>query len=71
MCGVLCVFSSFTDSYKEGNVTQYGIVTISDRLWPHEVVSEDYKLKLRDFGHAYVVSDCVGRASTFFWILIY
>ncbi|XP_031252038.1 protein DMP2-like [Pistacia vera] len=52
VCGFLCVFSSFTDSYKEDSVTQYGIVTTSGRLWPHAEVSDDYKLKVGDFAHA-------------------
>ncbi|KAJ0093729.1 hypothetical protein Patl1_25519 [Pistacia atlantica] len=37
---------------KKIAVTQYGIVTISGRLWPHAEVSDDYKLKVGDFAHA-------------------
>lgn len=52
VCGVFYVFSTFTDSYKKGSVTRYGIVTISGNLWPHMEKSDEYRLKRGDLGHA-------------------
>ncbi|XVF62713.1 hypothetical protein PTKIN_Ptkin09bG0030100 [Pterospermum kingtungense] len=57
LCGLSCVVSSFTDSYKgsDGSV-HYGIATVSG-IWPSSksssANSSSRKLKITDFLHAF------------------
>ncbi|GMI72096.1 DUF679 domain membrane protein 2, Arabidopsis thaliana DUF679 domain membrane protein 2 [Hibiscus trionum] len=57
LCGFSCVFSCFTDSFKDGNgKVRYGIVTVKG-LWPYSSSSSidlsKYKLRAGDFVHAF------------------
>ncbi|KAE8660105.1 DUF679 domain membrane protein 2 [Hibiscus syriacus] len=61
LCGFSCVFSCFTDSYRDGHgKTRYGIATFKG-LWPPPLPSESvnsssYKLRFSDFVHAFFSS---------------
>ncbi|KAI3804360.1 hypothetical protein L1987_25841 [Smallanthus sonchifolius] len=57
LCGLSCIFSSFTDSYEdEDGTTRYGIATPRG-FWPSPAPSScvdvsKYKLRVGDFVHA-------------------
>ncbi|KAL4565649.1 hypothetical protein LXL04_029752 [Taraxacum kok-saghyz] len=57
LCGLSCIFSSFTDSYEDDNgTTHYGIATAKG-FWPSPQPSSGvdvskYKLRIGDFVHA-------------------